>query len=111
MVKVLIGEQTPEGSFSGYWGEFEGEEISSYENKGVICTLYKCTAYNWEAYRVHISNETDPQVPVYELCPDLEPRLGYTTPYTKEQIAESYPLFVKHTSYLQTRPIDPPSSS
>jgi hypothetical protein len=31
MVKVWVGEKGAQGRFSGYWAEFEGEEIGSYE--------------------------------------------------------------------------------
>jgi hypothetical protein len=31
MVKVWVGEKGSQGRFSGYWAEFEGEEIGSYE--------------------------------------------------------------------------------
>jgi len=112
MVKVLVGQYVEPDGFTGFWAEFEGEEISSYEDKGVIHTLYKSTAYRWEAYRVHIDNKTNPQAPVYQLLPYGEDQrvlptpTSYSTPYTKEQIANKYPLFVEHLDYLETRNID-----
>jgi hypothetical protein len=110
MVKVLAGKRKI-GGFSGYWVTFEVEMVSSYEDKGVVYTLYRCSAYDWEAYRVHISNETNPRSPIYELhpCEDRsykgEPP-NYTEPYLKEQLALHYPLFLKDLDYFLTRSID-----
>lgn len=116
MVKVLVGKRM-EDKFSGFWAEFEGEQISSYEDtrgeKNVVYTLYKCTAYNWEAYRVHISDESSPDSPVYELRPFSEDQnirgLGpdYTEPYAREQLAFEFPLFLKNMEHLRTYYIDP----
>lgn len=109
----MVGSYVSMGNFSGYWAEFEGDEVSSYEAEGIVYTLYRCTAYNFEAYRVHISDEADPQAPVYELRPyDKDSRIqsarhDYTEPYAAEQIAANYPLFLKDMDYLRTFPIDP----
>jgi hypothetical protein len=69
MVKVLVAQRAGE-SFPGFWAEFEGEKVSSYEDtrgdKNIVYTLYRCTAYNYEAYRVHIADESNPNAPVYE---------------------------------------------
>ncbi len=116
MVKVLVGKRAG-GTFFGFWAEFEGEKISSYEDtrpdKNIAYTLYKCTAYNWEAYRVHIADESNLEAPAYELRPFDEDQhirgLGsdYTEPYAKEQIAMNYPLFLKDIDYFQTYAVDP----
>ncbi len=116
MVKVLVGKRAGD-TFSGFWAEFEGEKISSYEDtrpdKNIVYTLYKCTAYNWEAYRVHIADESNLEAPAYELRPFGEDQqirgLGsdYTEPYAKEQIAMNYPLFLKDIDYFQTYAVDP----
>jgi hypothetical protein len=115
MVKVLVGQFTGQDEFSGFWAEFEGEKISSYEdNNGFVYTLYKSTAYrSRDAYRVHRVDETNPLSPIYELLPYIEDTrippnpTDYTEPYTKEQVANTYPLFVKDLDYLETHRIDP----
>ena len=113
MVRVWVGEKGSQGRFSGYWAEFEGEEIRSYETEGVVYTLYKCTRYNFPAYRVHISYETDPQAPVYKLHPysedpHIRPSMReYPPPYTKEGIAEKYPIFLRNVDHSQPLPVDP----
>ncbi len=116
MVKVLVGKRAG-GTFFGFWAEFEGEKISSYEDtrtdKDIVYTLYKCTAYNWEAYRVHIADESNLEAPAYELRPfDEDQQIrgfgsDYTEPYVKEQIAMNYPLFLKDIDYFQTYAVDP----
>ena len=116
MVKVLVGSKASRGSFSGFVAEFEGGEISSYEADGTVYTLYKCTAYDQEAYRVHTQKETDPKEPVYELHPDSGTRGGYdASPYTREQIAEYYPLFLKDmiafSGLFEVRPMDRTTTS
>ena len=78
MVKVLVGKQGEQGRFVGFWAEFEGEEVSSYEEGGVAYTLYKATGYDYEAYRVYISDETDPGVVRHNKRP--EPRYGPQSP-------------------------------
>ncbi len=67
-VRVLVGKREG-GTFAGYWARFEGHQVGRYENKGVIFTLYRSTAVNYEGYRVHVSNETNPKAPTYELLP------------------------------------------
>ncbi len=116
MVKVLVGKKKGD-RFPGFWAEFEGEEVSSYEDtrgeKKIVYTLYKCTAYNYDAYRVHIADEGNPVNPVYELHPSSEdPHIqgvgrDYSEPYDKEQIAAKYPLFLKDIDYFQERRVDP----
>ncbi len=111
MVKVLVGKQGEQGRFVGFWAEFEGEEVSSYEEGGVAYTLYKATGYDYEAYRVYISDETDPQSPVYELLPVPEDpdipggRPDYTEPYRREDVVNEYPLFIKRAAE-NNKPID-----
>src|ERR687893_962553 len=99
MVKVLVAQRAGE-SFPGFWAEFEGEKVSSYEDtrgdKHIVYTLYRCTAYTWEAYRVHIADESNPDAPVYELLPFEEnPDItgvgpDYSGPYDREQIAAKF---------------------
>lgn len=119
MVRVLVGERSGP-TFPGFWAEFEGEEVSSYADtradKKIVYTLYRCTAYNFEAYRVHIADESDPKTPVYELLPvDRDSRSGRGRPdfsevWTKEDIAAEYPLFLKDMDYFETRKVDGPPS-
>jgi hypothetical protein len=73
VVKVLVGQKRGD-RFPGFWAEFEGEEISSNKDtrgeKHIIYTLYRCTTYQREAYRVLIADEGNPANPVYKLlCP------------------------------------------
>ena len=116
MVKVLVGQKRGD-SFPGFWAEFEGEKVSSYKDtradKNIEYTLYRCTAYNFEAYRVHIQDESNPVAPVYELLPvegDRRPGGGslmYSEVWDREQIAGRYPLFLKDMDYFDTRHVDP----
>jgi hypothetical protein len=116
MVKVLVGQRVGD-TFPGFWAEFEGEEVSRYEDtrgdKNITYTLYRCTAYNFEAYRVHIADESDATAPVYELLPvqgDLRPgggSLNYSQVWEKENIAVKYPVFLKDINYFDSRNVDP----
>jgi hypothetical protein len=116
MVKVLVGQRSG-GKFAGFYAEFEGEEVSSYKDeraeKNIVYTLYGCTAYQFEAYRVHIADESNPDAPVYELLPfegDLRRgggRPDYSEPWTVEDIAEHFPLFLKDMDYFESRTVDP----
>ena len=111
MVKVLVWNSKTDKA-SGFWAEFEGEEVSSYEGGDVVYTLYRCTAYKGpERYRVHISNEAEPSTPVYKLRPYEEPRYSgqppnYEEPWFEENVAKEYPRFLKDLSYFETHPID-----
>jgi len=117
MVKVLVGKrQGP--SFPGFWAEFEGEKVSSYEDKrggqSIVYTLYRCPTENGEAYRVHVADEGNSANPVYELHPnDPDPDVqgvgaNYSDLWQKEQVAAKYPLFVKDlVDYLPVRQLDP----
>ncbi len=71
MVRQKRGDRFP-----GFWAEFEGEEISSNKDtrgeKHIIYTLYRCTTYQREAYRVLIADEGNPANPVYKLLPVAE---------------------------------------
>ena len=117
MVKVLVGERI-DFDFVAFWAEFEGEEVSSYNDtrgdNNIVHTLYRCTAYNFEAYRVHSADESDPDNPQYRLQPstgDLRPgsgRLQFSEPWTPGDIADEHPLFLKDMDYLETRDVDPP---
>ncbi len=106
-VRVLVGKREG-GVFAGYWARFEGRQVGRYEDKGVIFTLYRSTTVDFEGYRVHVSNETNPKAPTYELLPVKEDSPGrdtlpnYSDLYTPREIAKQYPLFVKHTDYLRT---------
>jgi hypothetical protein len=118
MVKVLVGKrQGP--SFPGFWAEFEGEEVSSYEDtrggKSIVYTLYRCTAYNYDAYRVHVADESNPANPVYDLLPSPEgpggsgPERVFPPPWQKDQVVAEHPMFVKDLKgYLDVSPVDPP---
>jgi hypothetical protein len=117
MVKVLVGKrQGP--SFPGFWAELEGEQISSYEDtraeKSIVYTLYECTAYDDEVYRVHVADESNPENPVYELRPydpdSVSQGIGwdYSEPWEKDQIAAKYPLFLKDLKgFFRERRVDP----
>lgn len=115
-MRVLVGQRTGD-RFHGFWAEFEGEEVSWYEDtrgdKKIVYTLYRCTAYQWEAYRVHIADESNPSAPVYELLPfERDPQIqgagpDYSEPWDKRQIAAEYPLFLKDIDYFRSRRIDP----
>lgn len=113
MVKVLVGERVNQG-FSGTWAEFEGEEVSSYENEDVIYTLYKCTAYNYDAYRVHVMDEREIRSPVYKLHPISENARfpgdwrDYAEPYDDRSLANDFPIFLKDIDYFPEKVIDPP---
>jgi hypothetical protein len=119
-VRVLVAQRRG-SEFPGFWAEFEGEKVSSYEEPGsgkdIVYTLYRCTAYNFDAYRVHIADESNPDAPVYELHPfvgDSRPgrgQLHYTEVWELENIAEHYPLFLKDVDYFETRHVDPEPSS
>ena len=56
MVKVLVWNSRTDKE-GGFWAEFEGEQVSSYEEGEKVYTLYKCTAYDFEAYRVHVYDQ------------------------------------------------------
>jgi hypothetical protein len=117
VIRVLVGKKK-DGKFRGFWAEFEGEEVSSYEDtrrdSKVVSTLYKCTAYNFDAYRVHVGDESNPEDPVYELLPYSEyPDIqgvgrNYSETYTKDQLATAFPLFLKEIDdYFGVRYVDP----
>jgi hypothetical protein len=110
VVRVLVGKKKGQ-EFPGFWAEFEGEEVSSYTDargeKQIVYTLYRCTAYSDEVYRAHITDESNPANPVYELLPHDDERSGYDEPWEKEDIAAKYPLFLKDMDYFDTRRVDP----
>jgi hypothetical protein len=83
-------------------------------DNNIVYTLYRCTAYQGDAYRVNIANESDPGEPDYMLHPvRWDPRDGGGRPdfsevWYQEDIAEKFPLFVKDMEdYLETLPVDP----
>ena len=114
MVKVLVWNSKPD-KLRGFWAEFEGEEINSYQDDGIVYTLYKCTYYDFEAYRVHVKDETNPKAPKYELLPQGKNRQkpgDYARPYHLEDLAEKHPRFLKDLVDFPTHTIDaelPPS--
>lgn len=105
-VRVLVGQHR-EGRYRGFWAEFEGERVSSFEDtradKNIVYTLYRCTAFVDEAYRVHIADESNPDAPVYEVLPNESPYepgvRSYSEAWEKETIAEKFPLFLKDMDY------------
>jgi hypothetical protein len=115
VVKVLVGKKKGD-RFPGFWAEFEGTEVDSYErtrgDKKIVYTLYKCTAYRFDAYRVHLADENDPANPVYQLHPYSEYPdsrglgLDFSEPYTKDQLAAEFPLFLKDMDYFPERYVD-----
>ena len=116
MVKVLVGERRGP-SFPGFWAEFEGEKVGSYEDtrsgKSIVYTLYKCTAYNYDAYRVHVADESNPANPVYDLLPKTEdPHIqgvgpDFSEPWQERQVVAEHPMFVKDLDYLEVSQVDP----
>ena len=118
MVQVVVGQRDGD-RFPGFLAEFEGEKVSSYEvTRGegrIVYTLYKCTAYSFDAYRVHIADESNPKAPVYELHPfTTDPHIvgispDYSEPYDKNQLAAEYPLFLKDIDFFDVRRVDPSS--
>jgi hypothetical protein len=120
VVRVLVGKRNEQGHFSGFWAEFEGEKVVSHQKDDVVYTLYKATAYNQDAYRVYVSDETDPKSPVYELHPvsgdPFTEGVGpaYAETYWGEDVVDEYPLFIKRVAEkdermdrFQTFPVDP----
>ena len=44
MAKVLVLKRRPDGGHVGFWTEFEGEKVSSYEDtRGTITSSIRCT--------------------------------------------------------------------
>lgn len=117
MVKVLVANRNDDRRFFGFWAEFEGNELGLYvddrEGRRITYKLHECTAYDGDAYRVHIADETDPQAPSYELRP-FDPAgaisgIGpdYSEPFDKRQLVDEFPLFAKTLEHFRTRSIDP----
>jgi len=116
MAKVLVGKKKGD-KFPGFWAKFEGEKVSSYEDtrgeKKTVYTLYKCTAYNFDAYRVHVADESNPANPVYVLHPFFEdPHIqgvgpNYSEAYDKDEVAAKFPSFLKDIDYFNERSVDP----
>ena len=116
MVKVLVGKKQGD-KFPGFWAEFEGNKVSSYKDtrtdKHIVYTLYKCTAYRFDAYRVHIADESNPDNPVYELLP-YDPDSAehgidwdYSELWTERSIEARYPMFLKDMGLFSERRVDP----
>jgi len=81
-------------------------------DNNIVYTLYKCTAYNFDAYRVHIANKSDPGEPDYALHPvRWDTRVGgggpdFSEVWNREDIARQYPLFLKDMDYLEPLFVD-----
>ena len=116
MIRVLVAQKRGDG-FPGFWAEFEGEEVSRYEDhridKNAVYTLYRCTTYNFEGYRVHVQDESNPDVPVYQLLPfegGRRPgggRIDYSEVWYPEDVARAFPMFLKDMDHFETRHVDP----
>ena len=114
--KVLVAQKRGDG-FPGFWAKFEGEEVGCYEDpridKNAVYTLYRCTAYDFEAYRVHVRDESNPDAPVYQLLPfegDRRPgggHIDYSEVWDREDIARAFPMFLKDLDHFETRHVDP----
>ena len=112
----MVGKKKGD-KFPGFWAEFEGEEVSSHTDtraeRHIAYTLYRCTAYSDEVYRVHVADESNPANPVYELRPHAEESVqhgipwDYTEPYDKDDIEARYPLFLKDMDHFTERSVDP----
>ena len=116
MIRVLVAQKRGDG-FPGFWAEFEGEEVSRYEDpridKNAVYTLFRCTTYNFEGYRVHVQDESNPDVPVYQLLPfegGRRPgggRIDYSEVWYPEDVARAFPMFLKDMDHFETRHVDP----
>jgi hypothetical protein len=117
-VSVLVGERSEEGRFAGFRAQFQGREIASYTDARGGCrityTLYRCTAYQYEAYRVHVADESDPRSPRYELHPSGESTglsgvsRDYSEPFDKRQAVDAYPIFARDLEdAVRSMTIDP----
>ncbi len=104
--------------FPGFWAEFEGEKVASYEDpridKNICYTLYRCTACTSnDRYRVHVVDESNPANPVYVLLPNENPygttsENAYHEPYYEEHVEEKYLMFLKDIDYFRSRNVEPP---
>jgi hypothetical protein len=49
VLRSVVLKRRPDGGHVGFWTEFEGEKVSSYEDtrgdNNIVYTLYRCTAY------------------------------------------------------------------
>jgi hypothetical protein len=116
--RVLIGD-TSTGQFKGFWAEFEGKEVTKYEEEKLSYTLF---AFPWGSredetgYRVYKADERDVSQPRYELLPtgddpsrfDREEK--YHVAYNAHGLVSSWPIFAKHMEdeyFLPVKNIDP----
>jgi len=112
-IEVLIGDSEQRGTFTGFKARFLGEEISCYEVEDrLVFRLYRCGWGDYDGYRVHKTDETEPFNPKYELTPvDVEVpdalNTEYFSLYEANEIVSYYPFFAEHVGYLDTRDIDP----
>lgn len=113
--RVLIGD-TSSGSFKGFWAEFEGKEVTKYEEeKGKLS--YTLFEFPWGSgvdetgYRVHKADERDLERPRYELFPtgddpsrfDREEK--YHVAYNAYGLASNWPIFARYITDKYVAPI------
>lgn len=117
-VRVLVRDRGQTlARYEWFWAQFEGEEVSSYRDergdRKVTYTLYKCTVYGYDAYRVHVADTSDPQDPTYALLPREAGRPitgsngAFHEPYNMEDVANEYPLFAKDVGMASVFNVDP----
>lgn len=112
-VKLFIGGHSFDDAgrryFGGEWVKFDGELLETYEREEITYSLYKCTAYEFDAYRVYVADETNQMSPTYNLHPFVtwNEQRNYHEPYDAEQLADMYPMFAKSFVKFRERLIDP----
>jgi hypothetical protein len=113
LIEVLIGN-SDQGTFRGFKARFHGEEMACYEmEERLVFRLYRCGWGDYDGYRVHKSDESEPFNPKYELTPvDVQdpsaPNTEYYSLYEANEIVSYFPFFARHVEALRTRNIDPP---
>jgi len=111
-IEVLIGD-SEQGTFRGFKVRFLGEELACYEVRDrLVFRLYRCGWGDYDGYRVHKTDETEPFNPKYDLTPvDVEdpeaPNTEYFSLYEANEIVSYFPFFADHVGFLKTRDIDP----
>jgi hypothetical protein len=118
VIEVLVGN-VEQGAFTGFKACFDGEEVARYQvEERLVFTLYKCGWGEYEGYRVHKSDETDPFDPKYDLTPvdvvdPSAPNPEYHSLYEPAEIVSYFPMFAEEIfaeemEVLEVRDIDPP---
>lgn len=109
-IEVLVGD-SERGAFRGFVARFQGEELASYQvEERLVFRLYRCGWGDYDGYRVHKADETQPFNPKYELTPvdDPEaPNTRYFSLYEAKEIVWYFPFFARDVGLLETRDIDP----